>query len=62
MVLEVLLVMAINGRIKKIISKKGQVMYYKGDGIWFGRTTEKDALSGIKSGKYNLFETKDMRV
>jgi hypothetical protein len=54
--------MAINGRIKKIISKKGKVMYYKGDGIWFGRTSAKEAEAGITSGKYHLFEVKDMRV
>jgi hypothetical protein len=26
--------------IKKIITKKGQVMYYLGDGLWFGRISK----------------------
>ena len=44
-------------RIKKVITAKGQVMYYIGDGMWFGRTSKQDAELGIATGKYTLFET-----
>lgn len=41
--------------IKKIITVKGQEMYYCGDGMWFGRTSKADALEGLNSGKYQLW-------
>lgn len=46
-------------RIKKVITKKGQVMYYLGDGIWFGRISKDQAESGLESTKYVLWETVD---
>jgi len=49
--------MVTNSRIKKIITKKGNVMYYKGDGLWFGRTSKADAELGLATGQYILFTT-----
>lgn len=44
-------------RIKKVITAKGQIMYYIGDGMWFGRTSKADAELGLATGKYTLYET-----
>ena len=44
-------------RIKKIITKKGQIMYYLGDGMWFGRIAKNRAEAGLENGSYNLWET-----
>lgn len=41
--------------IKKIITVKGQEMYYSGDGCWFGRISKVEALEGLQSGKYRLW-------
>ena len=45
------------GKIKKVVTKKGNVMYYKGDGLWFGRTSRIDAEHGLATGEYTLWET-----
>lgn len=44
-------------RIKKVISKKGRLMYYLGDGLWFGRISKEKAENGLQSGAYTLWET-----
>jgi hypothetical protein len=46
-----------HARIKKVISKKGRVMYYLGNGLWFGRISAERAEVGLSSGRYSLFET-----
>ena len=48
-------------RIKKVITQKNKIMYYLGDGLWFGRISKKKATEGLESGKYILFETVDKR-
>jgi hypothetical protein len=42
-------------RIKIVTSKAGKKMYYIGDGLWFGRISEKKALEGLSTGKYILW-------
>ncbi len=44
-------------KIKKVVTKKGNVMYYRGDGLWFGRTSRIDAEHGLATGEYTLWET-----
>lgn len=44
-------------RIKKVITKKGQVMYYRGDGMWFGRCGKDEAELDLATGNYTLWET-----
>lgn len=44
-------------RIKKVISKKSRVMYYLGDGLFFGRISKVEAELGLASEKYVLWET-----
>ena len=44
-------------RIKKVITKKGEAIYYKGDGLWFGRIARSKAEKGLASGEYTLFES-----
>ena len=41
--------------IKIVTSKKGNKLYYLGDGFWFGRTSEKKALDGLASKKYHIW-------
>jgi hypothetical protein len=45
--------------IKKVISKNGKAMWYLGDGLFFGRISEKKALDRISSGQCSLFATVD---
>jgi hypothetical protein len=45
-------------RIKIVHAKNGKLLYYIGDGFWFGRTSEKKALDGLASGKYQMWEAK----
>jgi hypothetical protein len=42
---------------KKVITKKGQIMYYLGDGLWFGRISKSEAKLGLATQKYSLWET-----
>jgi hypothetical protein len=44
-----------NTRIKIVKNKNGRNMYYLGDGIWFARISETEALKGLASGKYVLW-------
>ena len=44
-------------RVKIVKGKKG-LLYYLGDGLWFGRISEDKALDGLRSGKYSLWERK----
>ncbi len=44
-------------RIKKIVTRKGQVQYFLGDGLWFGRISKKQAEDGLATEKYILWET-----
>jgi hypothetical protein len=41
-----------HNRIKIVTSKNGNKLYYVGDGMWFGRISEKKALDGLSNGKY----------
>ena len=40
----------------KIIKGKKRLFYYIGDGLHFHVISEKDALTGLESGKYSLWE------
>lgn len=42
--------------IKIVTSKNGKKLYYLGDGLWFGRTSEQKALNGLADGSYRLWE------
>lgn len=42
-----------NRFIKRVVSKRGTVMYYIGDGIWFGRINRVEAELGLATGKYS---------
>jgi hypothetical protein len=46
-----------NNRIKKVFTKKGKMMYYRGNGLWFGRCGKDEAELGLSTGKYTLWET-----
>ena len=46
-----------NTRVKKIITKKGKVLFYLGDGLWFGRINKIKAEAGLSDGSYSLWET-----
>ena len=48
--------------IKIVIIKKGQIQYYIGDCLFFGRIKKEKALSGLESGKYSLWVTVDHRI
>lgn len=48
-------------RLKKVISAKGKILWYLGDGLWFGRTSQADAELGLSTGAYVLWETVDHR-
>ena len=39
--------MSIRTRVKIVTTKKGKIVYYLGDGFWFGRIAEKDALDNL---------------
>lgn len=44
-------------RIKKVVAKSGRIMYYQGDGMWFGRISAAEAELGLSTGKFVLWET-----
>ena len=44
--------------IKIVKAKNGRLMYYAGDGLWFGRIGETEALRGLRDKKYHLWERK----
>lgn len=48
--------------IKIIVTMKGQELYYKGDGQWFGRVKKEVAEKGLKSGEFVLFSKFDKRT
>lgn len=43
----------------KIVRSKGKTYYYYGDGLWFGRISEKKALDGLASKQYVLWVIED---
>ncbi len=48
-------------RVKKVITKKSRVLYYLGDGIWYGRIGKDKAIKGLDAGDYILEEVVDKR-
>ena len=44
--------------IKKVITKKGKVMYYEGNGLWFGRISNIKAELLLATGQGKLWDTK----
>lgn len=47
------------GRVKIVKTKKGRLMYYLGDGLWFGRISEDKALKGLADGSYTFWSFED---
>ena len=41
--------------IKIVKGRNGRLYYYRGDGLWFGRIGEDEAIKGLKSKKYRLW-------
>ena len=48
---------SIRNRIKRIVTRKGRVMYYRGDGLWFGRCGRTEAELALAMGTAQLWET-----
>ena len=46
-----------HNRIKKVIGKGGKVMYYRGDGMWFGRCGKDEAEMLLATEECILWET-----
>jgi len=43
-------------RIKKVITSKGNIQYFIGDGLWFGRIGAAAAELGLATEQYKLWE------
>jgi len=43
-------------KFKKVITKSGNVMWYRGDGMWFGRCSAAEAELAIATGEGVLFD------
>ena len=48
-----------NKYIKKVITVKGQEMWFYGDGLWFGRTSKVNALEKLNSGEFKVWSVVD---
>jgi len=49
--------MSNHARIKKVITKSGKIMYYLGDGLWFGRISAAKAEILLATKTCVLWET-----
>jgi hypothetical protein len=48
--------------IKKVITKTGKVMYYQGDGLWFGRISNVEAELLLATEQCQLWEAPKLKL